>query len=498
MDRTYLAADLGASSGRVVAGHLEGGRMVTEVIHRFDNVPVPVREGGREVLRWDVLRLYEGILTGVRMAARERDVVSLGIDSWAVDYGLLDADGALLGNPVHYRDRRTDGAAAQVFAHLPPETLYARTGLQYQPFNTIFQLAAVAGSAQLTAARRLLLLPDLLGYWLTGVAVAEVTNASTTGLLDVIARSWSDEILDAFHGGLGADIGALLPPVIEPGTQIGTVDVAGLPRVPLVAVGSHDTASAVLGVPGEGDFAYISCGTWSLVGAELEAPVLTEAGRRENFTNELGVDGTVRYLRNVMGLWLLQECVREWSGAGEEVDLGRLLAEAGEVPALRCVIDVDDPVFLPPGGMPERLAQAAAGAGQPELRTRAEIVRAILDSLALAYRRAIRAAGELAGQEISVIHLVGGGSRNELLCRLTAEATGLPVVAGPAESTALGNLLVQARALGDLGPEIDLAGLHRLALVSAADELTRYEVPTRRAGWDAAEARLADRPDAHA
>ncbi|ROR72557.1 rhamnulokinase [Bogoriella caseilytica] len=490
VNRTYLSVDLGASSGRVVAGHLDDGRMVTEVIHRFDNVPVAVREGGREVLHWNVLRLYEGILTGVRLAARRRNVVSLGIDTWAVDYGLLDADGALLGNPVHYRDSRTDGVAAEVFTHLPAEMLYERTGLQYQPFNTIFQLAAAAGSAQLATARRLLLLPDLLGYWLTGVAVAEATNASTTGLLDVAARGWSAEILLALRGALGMDLGPLLPPVVEPGTQIGTVDVAGLPEVPLVAVGSHDTASAVVGVPGDGDFAYISCGTWSLVGIELAEPVLSEASRDGNFTNELGVDGSVRYLRNVMGLWLLQECVREWAEAGEEIDLAELLAQSEEVTALRCVVDVDDSAFLAPGGMPERLAQAAAEAGEPVPRTRAEMVRAILDSLALAYRRALRAASDLAEREISVIHLVGGGSRNELLCRLTAEATGLPVIAGPVESTALGNLLVQARSLGDLGEGVDLTGLHRLALASAHQELTRYEPRGGRADWDAAEARL--------
>lgn len=376
---------------------------------------------------------------------------------------------------------------------------------EYQPFNTIFQLAAASGSAQVAAAHQLLLLPDLLGYWLTGVAVAEVTNASTTGLLDVATRGWSAEILDGFHEAFGVDLAALLPDVVEPGTRIGTVDVAGLPAVPLVAVGSHDTASAVVGVPAEdaGTFAYISCGTWSLVGVELDAPVLTEAGRAKNFTNELGVDGTVRYLRNVMGLWLLQECLREWSEAGEEVDLAALLAEAEDVPALRCVIDVDDLGFLAPGGMPGRLVEAAFDAGQPELGTRAEIVRAILDSLALAYRRAIREASDLSEQEISVIYLVGGGAHNQLLCRLAAEATGLPVVAGPAESTALGNLLIQARALGDLGPGTDLPGLHRLAHASSDEAITRYEPSAAGLDWESAEARLrppsAGRPgeDAH-
>ncbi|MFD1719683.1 rhamnulokinase [Georgenia deserti] len=502
-ERTYVAADLGASSGRVVAGRLDGDRLVTREVHRFPNGGIRVRAGRRQVLHWDVLALFEGIVTGLRAAAREaaheaghekeHSIAGVGIDSWAVDYGLLDADGALLGNPVNYRDPRTDGIAEQVFAHLPAATLYARNGLQVQPFNTIFQLVAAAGTAQTDAARRLLLLPDLLGYWLTGAEVAEVTNASTTGLLDVASRTWATDVLDGVRNAFGLDVAPLLPRLVEPGTVVGTVDPEQLPgagdSVPLVAVGSHDTASAVAAVPaGRPDFAYISCGTWSLVGLELDHPVLTEASRAANFTNELGIDGTVRYLRNVMGLWLLQESIRTWEDAGEQVDLASLLAAAADVPPLGCVVDVDDPVFFPPGDMPARIAEVARAAGEPVPQSRAELVRCILDSLALAYRRAIRRAAELSGHDVSVVHVVGGGGRNDLLCRLTADATGLPVVAGPAEGTAIGNLLVQARALGDL--DGGLPRIREVVAASVADELRRYDPPASRLDWDAAEARL--------
>lgn len=484
----YAAVDLGASSGRVIVGRLDGDRLVTDEVARFPNGSVPVRAGERTTLHWDVLRLYDGIRAGLRRAAREHGALAaVGIDSWAVDFGLLDADGALLGNPVHYRDARTAGVPERVFAHVPAEHLYARTGLQVQPFNTVFQLVAAAGTSQLAAARRLLLVPDLLGYWLTGAQVAEVTNASTTGLLDPVTRRWADDVAAAVGAAFGVPAADLLPPLVEPGTVVGTLaDAPGglLDGTPLVAVGSHDTASAVVAVPAEReDFAYISCGTWSLVGLELDAPVLTEASRRANFTNELGLDATVRYLRNVMGLWLLQESVRTWEEAGEPVDLPALLTAAADVPALRCVVDVDDPVFLPPGDMPARIAEAAARTGQPAPTTRAEITRCILDSLALAHRRAVRRAAELAGRDVGVVHVVGGGARNELLCRLTADATGLPVVAGPAEGTALGNILVQARAVG----EVD-GGLDRLrAVVRASTGLRHYEPAGPTARWDEAE-----------
>jgi len=512
VDRSSFAAvDLGASSGRVIVGRLQGGRILTDEVARFPNGPVPVPAGRRTTLHWDVLRLYASTLEGLRRAGRVHGpVAGIGIDSWAVDYGLLDADGALLGNPVHYRDGRTVGLPDRVFEHIDAGQHYAHTGVQVQPFNTVFQLAASARTAQLGAARRLLLLPDLLGHWLTGAEVAEVTNASTTGLLDVTHRRWSSTVLHALHDGFAISVAGMLPPLVEPGTVIGPLrdDVAAelaLEGTEVVAVGSHDTASAVVAVPATTeDFAYVSCGTWSLVGLELDGPVLTEASRRANFTNELGVDGTVRFLRNVMGLWLLQECVRTWQLTGEEVDLAGLLAAAADVPPLSFLVDVDHPDFLPPGDMPARIAASArpgvAGAGTGgrtgtggsasaaaparTLQSRAEIVRCILDSLALAYRRAVRQAAALAGRRVEVVHVVGGGARNTLLCQLTADATGLPVVAGPTEGAALGNLVVQARALGDV--DGDLARLREI--VAASSETVRY-APSRGSGadWAAAE-----------
>ncbi|MFH5824453.1 rhamnulokinase family protein [Georgenia sp. AZ-5] len=491
---TYLAVDLGASSGRVVVGRIDRGVLVTAEVERFPNGPVPVRAGERTVLHWDVLRLYDGILAGLRKAAREHGpITSVGIDSWAVDYGLLDADGALLGNPVHYRDPRTTGAPDQVFAHVPAERLYARTGLQIQPFNTVFQLAAAAGSAQLAAARRLLLVPDLLGYWLTGAEVVEVTNASTTGLVDPATRTWAPDIVAVVADAFGVPVAELMPPLVEPGTVVGTLALgdapAGLEGTRLVAVGSHDTASAVAAVPAQHpNFAYISCGTWSLVGLELDDPVRTEQSRAANFTNELGLDGTVRYLRNIMGLWLLQESLRTWAAQdGADPDLAGLLAAAEDVPALRCVIDVDDPTFLPPGDMPARIAEAAGRTGQPVPTSRGEVVRCILDSLALAYRRAAREAAQLAGHDIGVVHVVGGGARNDLLCRLTADAIGLPVLAGPAEGTAMGNLLTQAAAMG----EID-GGLESIRrIVAASSQPRRYDPAGPSEPWAQAAHRLA-------
>ncbi|MFJ4626132.1 rhamnulokinase family protein [Streptomyces sp. NPDC088847] len=478
--KVYAAVDLGASSGRVMVGRVGPDSLELTEAHRFPNRPVRTPEG----LRWDILALYAGVLDGLRAAGPALD--SVGIDSWAVDYGLLDADGALLGNPVHYRDARTEGVAEKVWATVPAGELYASTGLQYAPFNTLYQLTAARDSAQLAAAERLLLIPDLLSYWLTGEQGTELTNASTTQLVDPRTREWSYDIASR----LGIDLG-LFGPLRQPGDPAGVLRAEVLEEtglrgpVPVTVVGSHDTASAVAAVPAvEERFAYICTGTWSLVGLELDAPVLTEASRAANFTNELGLDGTVRYLRNIMGLWLLQECVRAWG----EPELGELLREAARVPALRSVVDAGDAGFLAPGRMPERIADACRASGQPVPESRGEITRCILDSLALAHRRAVGEARELAGHPVDVVHIVGGGTRNALLCQLTADACGLPVVAGPTEAAALGNVLVQARAHGLVG---DLAGMRRLLARTQAS--TRYEPQGDTARWQAAEARLAAR-----
>ncbi|MER7480105.1 rhamnulokinase family protein [Streptomyces sp. NPDC126510] len=470
--KSYAAVDLGASSGRVMVGRVGLDSLELTEAHRFVNRPVRVPEG----LRWDILSLYGGVLDGLRAAGQ---VDSVGIDSWAVDYGLLDADGALLGNPVHYRDSRTEGIAEKVWATVPASELYAATGLQYAPFNTLYQLAA----DRLGGAQRLLMIPDLLTYWLTGEQGTELTNASTTQLIDPRTRAWSHDLAQR----LGIDL-ELFAPLRQPGDPAGllrpeVLEETGLTGpVPVTAVGSHDTASAVAAVPASDErFAYICTGTWSLAGLELDAPVLTEESRAANFTNELGLDGTVRYLRNIMGLWLLQECVRAWG----HPDLGALLLEASKVPALRSVVDAGDAAFLAPGRMPERIAEACRVSGQPVPTSPAEVTRCILDSLALAHREAVQDAQRLAGHPVDVVHVVGGGTRNALLCQLTADACGLPVVAGPTEAAALGNVLVQARAHGLVG---DLAGMRRL-LVNT-QPLTRYEPRGGTERWRAAQARL--------
>ncbi|MET9451714.1 rhamnulokinase [Streptomyces cinerochromogenes] len=483
--KSYAAVDLGASSGRVMVGRVGPDSVELSEAHRFPNRPVRLPEG----LRWDVLALYGGVLDGLRAAGARCGgrLASVGVDSWAVDYGLLDADGALLGNPVHYRDARTEGVAEKVWASLPAAELYAATGIQYAPFNTLYQLTAARSTAQLSGARRLLLIPDLLTYWLTGEQGTELTNASTTQLIDPRTRDWAYGVAER----LGVDLG-LFAPLRRPGDPAGTLRPEVLAEtglagpVPVTAVGSHDTASAVAAIPAAAGerFAYICTGTWSLAGLELDAPVLTEESRAANFTNELGLDGTVRYLRNIMGLWLLQECVRAWG----EPDLGVLLREAATVPALRSVVDAGDEAFLAPGRMPERIAEACRVSGQPVPETRAETTRCILDSLALAHRRAVLEAQRLADRPVDVVHLVGGGTRNALLCQLTADACGLPVVAGATEAAALGNVLVQARAHGLVG---DLAALRRL--LTRTQPLTRYAPRGDTGRWRAAEARLATR-----
>ena len=476
--RTVAAVDLGASSGRVMVGRVGGDTLTLQEAHRFPNRPVSVNG----TLHWDILALYQGVLDGLRAAG---PVDSIGIDSWAVDYGLLDADGVLLGNPVCYRDARTEGIAEQVWKSVPADALYAATGIQHAPFNTLYQLIAARETAQFGAARTVLLIPDLIGYWLTGAVGTEITNASTTQLLDPVTRDWSRAVTRR----LGIDPG-LFGPLRRPGDRIGEVlppvlEATGLTGpVPVTAVASHDTASAVAAVPaapGE-RFAYICTGTWSLAGLELDAPVLTAAARQANFTNEAGIDGTVRFLRNITGLWLLQECMRQWGIS----DVQPLLTAAAEIPALRSVVDAADPVFLAPGHMADRIAAACRDSGQPVPATPAEFTRCVLDSLALAHRAAIEQAQELAGHPVDVVHIVGGGARNGLLCQLTADACGLPVVAGPAEAAALGNVLVQARPFGLGG---DRAAMR--SLLGRTQRLVRHEPSGDLAAWREAAARIA-------
>jgi rhamnulokinase len=463
------AVDLGASSGRVIIGRVADGRVSLEEVHRFPNEPVQLDTG----LYWDALRLHHEILAGLRKAARAApDLRSIGIDTWGVDVGMLDADGALVGNPVHHRDPRNVPAVDRVHGRVSQAQLYARTGLQFMSINTLYQLEAARITPSFSIVRRVVPLPDLLGYWLTGVVVAERTHASTTGLLDARSGAWDTELL----GLLGLDP-ALLPPLADPGTIRGPVlpavrAVTGLADGCVVTlVGSHDTASAIVGVPAtSGDVAYISSGTWSLVGVEAAEPILTEASRQANFTNERGVDGTVRFLRNVTGLWLLQESLRTWDRTGSPEPLPPLIEAAAALPAGGPVFDPQDAVFLAPGDMPARISGWLGAAGRPVPADRPALARCILDSLAAEYARTIDDAARLADRSIEVIHVVGGGAQNSLLCQLTANATGRTVVAGPVEATAIGNILVQARALG-----LVRGGLEELRrIVRDSETLQRY------------------------
>jgi rhamnulokinase len=447
--RVFGAVDIGASGGRVMAGLVDptSGRTHLHTLHRFANGAA--MQGGQ--LRWDLTGIFAEVLTGLKaLATRFPEVESIGIDTWAVDYGLLDADGRLLAEPVSYRDSRTDGVIERVHDRVTQEQLYAVNGLQYLPFNTLYQLAAEKESPLWDKAAHVVLLPDLLAYWLTGKLRTEATNASTTGLLDISSGDWSAELLGVLD--LPPD---LLPQIEQPGEVRGRLvpsvrRATGLSdRVVVTTVGSHDTASAVVAVPATSRrFGYVSSGTWSLVGLELEKPVLTVESQQANFTNEGGVDGRVRYLRNVGGLWLLQESLRTWADEGLRFDLASLLTEAETRRSGGPIFDVDDPALIAPGNMPARIASAARDHGAQIPDDPASTVRCILDSLATAYARTIDRASALAGEEIEVIHIVGGGSQNRLLCQFTADLSGRQVTSGPVEATALGNVLVQARAHG--------------------------------------------------
>lgn len=465
---TVAAVDLGATSGRVILGHLNDGELRLEEVARFQNAPVRTPDG----LHWSVTELYRDIVEGLAEAVRRApDLVSIGIDSWAVDYALM-REGRMLGEPYSYRDDRNLAAVELVHERVDASALYARNGLQHLPFNTLFQLTADRTAGALAQADSFLLIPDLLAFWLTGRSVAERTNASTTGLVDVGTGEWDTALMERL------DIPAHLPrDLVGPGTVLGpllpsALRGTGATDAVVTTVGSHDTASAVVAVPStDRNVAYISCGTWSLVGVELDRPVVTEEARLAGFTNEGGVDGRVRFLHNVMGLWLLTESIREWEKSGEEISLAELLAAAEQVTGEVPVFDADDPVFLAPGGMPERIAAWFAERGLRAPGSRPELVRSILVSLAEAYAHNIRLASELSGVPVRTVHIVGGGSQNTLLCRLTAEATGLPVVAGPVEATAIGNVLVQARAHG-----LVTGALEQLrSLVTRSFPVTRYE-----------------------
>jgi len=435
-----------------VRGRVGPDTLAIETVARFPNGPVPREDG----LHWDFPALLEHSLAGLRAAG---PVSSIGVDSWAVDYGLVRG-GELLDLPWCYRDGRTAAGVEAVHGRAGPDELYRRTGLQFLAFNTIYQLAA---ERRLAEAERLLLVPDLVSWSLTGRAVCERTNASTTGLLDVHTRDWDPELL-ALVGLDPAQLGEL----VDPGTVVGDHD-----GTPVVAVGSHDTASAVVGVPmTEPDAAYVSCGTWGLVGVELDAPVVTGAGRAANFTNEGGVDGRTRFLTNVMGTWLLSETLRAWGSATpEQQSLAALLEQAAAHDTPVPIFDVQDPRFVPPGDMPVRIADWCREHDQPVPEGRVALVRSIVASLAEGFATAVGRAAQLSGRDVGRVHVVGGGAQNTLLCRLLADRLGLPVLAGPVEATALGNVLVQGRALGALSGSLE----DLRALVARTQRIVRHE-----------------------
>jgi rhamnulokinase len=450
----FAAVDLGAQSGRVALGRFDGQRLAIEELHRFPNEPVLA--GGR--LQWDTQRLFRETLDGLAAAARTAVVDAMAVDSWAVDFGLVGVDGALLANPVHYRDRRRAAAYDSVLSRIPARELYARTGIQLLPINTIFELAALAteGDPALAAAETLLLVPDLFNAWLCGSRVAELTNATTTQCYDPSERAWAVDLLARL------DVpAAIFPEIVPPGTPLGPVveDVAeetGLGAAPVIAGATHDTASAVVAVPfRDPGSVFLSVGTWSLVGLETREPLLDERAFDANVTNEGGVAGTFRLLRNVTGLWLLHECRRAWAAQGAVYSFEELVSLAAAAPPLRSLVDPDDAAFAEPGDMPARISDCCARTGQPVPVDPGATARCILESLALAHAATADVISAVAGTTPHELHVVGGGARNDLLCRWTAEAAELPVLAGPEEATLVGNMLVQAMALGELATLAD-------------------------------------------
>jgi rhamnulokinase len=452
----FAAVDLGAESGRVVRGRLDGGRVELSVVHRFANRPLRLPDG----LRWNLLSLFAETLQGLRQI--DAPLAGVGVDTWGVDYALLDGEGRVLGLPFHYRDARTDGMIERAHGRVPREELYGATGIQTMPINTVFQLLADEGTPALDACERIALVPDLIALWLSGELANEITNASTTGLLDARESRWARGLIERLR--LPAAPFAGEP--VEAGTTLGPVlDHHGV-DAPVHAVASHDTASAFVAAPlRNANAAILSSGTWSLLGLELDAPVLSAQAREFNLTNERGVDGTIRLLRNVMGLWLVQECAARWGASYEE--LQELAAAARpDVP----LFDPDDDRLLRPGDMPTRIAEVCRAGGQEPPQDRGEIVRSILVSLACKYRVVLDHLVRVTGRDVEVIHVIGGGARNELLCRLTADMLGRPVLAGPVEATALGSVLVQARATGELGSLADMR-----AVAAASADPTVYE-----------------------
>ena len=480
-----LAIDLGAESGRAMLGQFDGQRLHISEIHRFPNAPVKLPNG----IYWDVLYIYREMISALAAAGAGTEglVDSLGIDAWAVDFGLLDRRGTLIENPHHYRDARTEGMLDRAFERVSRADLYRATGIQAMPINTLCQLLAMEDSPTLSIAYSMLLIPDLFRYWLTGEQTAEYTVATTTQLYNHAASDWTWDVIDRL--GIPARIFPPLVPATETAGLI-SADIArdaGFQHRPaMIAVASHDTASAVVAVPArEEHFAFISSGTWSLVGVEMSDPVLTTAAMEANFTNEGGAFGKIRFLKNVMGLWLLQECRRSWKREGHDASNEGLVTAASSARPFSVLIDPDHPSFMAPGDMPARIGAYCQMTGQAPPEGIAETTRCILESLALKYRWVIERIEQLTNRSLHAIHVVGGGSRNTALCQFTSDATRRPVIAGPAEATALGNILVQAVARGHLSS----LGEIREVVRNSAD-LVMYEPCPEAESWDEAYDRL--------
>jgi len=481
----FLAFDLGAESGRAMLGQFDGERMVLAEIHRFLNGPVRLPSG----LHWDVLRLWAEVKQGLALAVREHGsgLASVGLDTWGVDFGLLDRDGALVSNPYHYRDDRTDGMIEGACRRVSREEIFERTGLQFIQINSLYQLLSlvVSGSPVLEIAETFLMMPDLFNYWLTGRKACEFTIASTSQCYDPRQGDWARPLLEK----LGIPT-RIFPEIVPPGTVLGDLlpavaDEVGLDCLPVVAPGGHDTALAVAAVPAAGsDFVYISSGTWSLMGAELPGPIIDEQALAHGFTNEGGVEGTIRFLKNIVGLWLVQECRRTWARRGEDLSYDDLTEMAARAERLRSFVDPNDGEFLKPGDMPARIQDFCAGTGQPVPESKGAIIRCALESLALTYRRVLEGLEAILGRRLEPIHIVGGGTQNRLLNQLTADATGRRVVTGPIEATAAGNVMMQALALDHIG---SLEEGRRV--VRNSFDVTPYE-PASGSNWDEAYGRF--------
>ena len=491
ISQVYLGIDLGAESGRVMAGLWDGRQMRWEELHRFPNGPINVAGS----LRWDVLRLWAEIQTGLTIAAKRfgSSIVSIGVDTWALDYVLLSKSNEMLGLPFCYRDARTRGLVTETLQRVSREEIFAASGLQFMEINTLYQWIAHhrASPEIFAAAETFLMIPDWLNWCLSGVKAVEFTNATTTQFLHPQTKQWSEDLLNKL--GLPTRI---LPRLVEPGTRLGELresisNRTGLARVPVIAPATHDTGSAVVAVPtghtGKSNWAYISSGTWSLVGIETSQPCLSPTALALNFTNEGGLDGMWRILKNVMGLWLVQQCRRAFEARGGATDYARLVALAENATPFKSLVDPDDSRFLNPADMPGALQSFCRETGQPVPETEGELIRCALESLALKYAMILDQLELLSGERIEVVHIVGGGSRNALLNQFTADACGRPVLAGPVEATVLGNLLVQTRSMGELKSLSEIR-----TAVGASSELRTFEPQTNAmAPWAEARARFA-------